>query len=374
MPFLVGGCVAHCLTDRDAESFLYRGLLLAFCVLFLFALVPQSRAEIRPERFIDGEALANYLTIRILNNTDRDVRLRQDWLPTMNYHLWLGRPFLGEIPSNLPNPEFRGMDYPNRLALKKWMLSRPDNSISPDQFFGKAIELENGNVQRGLMLAWDTLGEGHIFAKERNNYPHTKKLIDITGERDVFTGNYYSIERRRKDGTTVNKPVESIRGDNFSAWYHFAGVALRSFTTANSGFSLLSGKTYANVLIFLEEYAIHNIFIDPEKRRLIDYQGAIFGSKLAKNLRRHQDSDSFRASGDSINTHYLYNDFSRISDSWPLRTDEKPLDYYYRNPHRKCLKNLKLIAGATAVAGAITSIPYVIRAVLSPPKEAATGK
>lgn len=304
------------------------------CTLVTFAWSQDAFCEVRPFRFIDGEVLANYVTRWILKNTDPAKRRQQESCSGTNWKLCQGE-------------AFREQGHPERVALENWLLKQRENSVSPDQIYQRAFEITDGNISRGLTLVWDVLSEDWRNIYDRNKFSHIKKLIDITGERPLFHQN--EIEGVNKRGEPIS--VTSIRGDNFSAWYHFAGTALRAYLTRNKIPISSIGKAYAKALIFLEENVIFDVFIDSEKRIIIDKQGAQFGDSLAANLIAFEKGGlpKFEASRKARNKRYLYSDPSRFPKGYSLLEGEKPTDYFNRKPRNLCLMAFRNFAAELMV-------------------------
>lgn len=280
------------------------------------ASAPASAPEARPDLFFDGEALANRVTQDLLANTYPGAPLRLDRVPRVREKLYRGEAF---------GPEER----PNAVRLREWMMSRPDDSILPHELIAEAVSLENQSVQRALMLCWDVLRKDYRNAEQRNTFPHILKLKDITGELELFDGQEHALP----PGTPPDKRLrwqgmlKTVRGDKFGSWYHFIGTAVNSFYRTASRAYPFSGRWETEAMIIVEEKIRHNEHMDPRKRVDIDRAGALFGEKLARNLRAYRSAGEFARSRDGARTDYLYDDPARYGGKWRLKEGQHPRDF-----------------------------------------------
>jgi len=287
-------------------------------VLFVLSVV--ARADNSPARYLDGEALANELTPWILENTDPKVRRRDHFVNWLNIKLISGDAFV---------PRY----HPERVRMLEWMLAQPDHSIMPHQLYQQAISITGGDLQRAMMVVWDTLTEIKDYEQTRNLERRALKLVDITGELDVFDGMNHKLplgypKEPPKIYREVNDAqIKASRGDNLSAWYHFAGTALHAYLKGSSKLNLIRTKRHTDLLIHLEEQVLYNEFVDPKKRIEIDLAGSAFGWKLVRNLKNYKAAQSFNKSTDALNTHYLYDNHELYDESWRLKEGQRPLDY-----------------------------------------------
>lgn len=304
-----------------------------------------------PDLFIDGNQLADNVTPTLLADKTS---------PTLKASV---------SPLNLLRDLYQGSTYYMKVDreakshLRGWLLSQNFRSVEPHTFYAKAIEICGNDVQKGLITAWSVLREDWDNHR-RNEYPHIQKLVDITGELEHFQGQEVSVIHRGKPQKT-----KSIRGDNFSAWYHMTGTALLAYTLAASNLPL--PKAITGAMIELEERVYHDEFIDPFKRRYIDYQGVHFGVRLARNLRQFRDSESFLAARKPVP--YLNQEPSKMPGNWPLLPGETSADYYRRNPRSFCYMQYKQLIAHTvlgvpgvAVGGAAagaTALWYLLKAI-----------
>ena len=259
--------------------------------------VPQRRgwaddnAAVRPDLYVDGAALA-----------DRVAHSVRGGAHVLDHHVWpsaLFRLYMGDA--------FFPADDPARLALHDWLMAQPDDSVAPDALYVRAIAAAGGNVERGLAIAWDVLREDWDDGQRRNEFPRTRKLIDITGERGAFRGNACGFRS------------STIRGDNFSAWYHMTGTALLTFLNANGSLSAEAADTFTNAMITIEETFFGHVFVDSRKREAIDRAGAAMGRRLAENLQRRVAGDPQRP--------YLYDNPSLYGPSWRMPASGRACDF-----------------------------------------------
>ena len=295
----------------------YQGFMHTFKkILFCFAFFIYSSVilgEERPDLYLDGKILANTVADG-LKKSDLKHALSTKKIPNMMDHLAAGFSF-----SN------RHDDYRNQLM--NWVLSQPDHSIYPHEFILKSIQIRGGNVQDGLMLAYDHLVDGWYRSDSRNAYEHTLKLVDITGELSNYDGSTRiygerktSIARKALNFPFINKgaPTQTIRGDNFSAWYHFLGVTLSTYMSSRSINPMPAGWTNKTI-VFVNEYIFSGTFIDGEKRLKIDLAAPDFATQLIKLLKKpHLIKNK---------SQYLYENSSQYGQKWKLKPGQLPGDY-----------------------------------------------
>jgi hypothetical protein len=243
------------------------------------------------------------------------------------------------------------------LALARWIAAQPNRSITPHALVQKAVQLSNGNVQRGLSYAWNTLCEHWQDAAMRNYSAPAVKLVDITGEFDTYheakisernmkTSDFLSTSKKISwaGENAINIPSpdakanKSIRGDNFSAWYHFIGTSLLGFHLANRGDTVVgrlgavaAARTVSAGSVFLEEHVLFPEFVDPTKRVELDKAGYRFGIALAKHL-RSQVGRTPSSTGSPLD-YYLYSDPRRYRN-WALPKGVHPMDFQAKHSRR----------------------------------------
>ena len=264
-------------------------------------ITPVAESTTRPDLFLDGEALADRVSYWALKNTNSNR---------------LDHGFRMELPRLYKGTAFFPAKDPRRVALRAWLLAQPDDSVFPHALIEKAIQIAGGNIELGLVVSWDVLRENFDDGYGRNRFPRTKKLIDITGERAIFRGN------RCPDS------MGTIRGDNFSAWYHFVGTALLTVSSANGWLMGPGGaEAFTNLMISVEQGLFGSRqLIDSQKRIAIDRAGARFGSQLVENLNRFTDVQSLiqhRKPGRP----YLYDNPAEYGEAWHLKPGQNPCDF-----------------------------------------------
>lgn len=275
----------------------------------------------RPYLYLDGTRLANAITPWILKNTDPNVRRMSTEIYQLKKRLFLG----DQVTTHL------------RLSdeLKVWMLSQPDRSILPQRLYEKAIEIAKGNVESGMISVWNVLCANHDGYRTRNRLAHTVKLADITGEHVHFTPGDVLLPRvdpktgriLMTDSGPIWRRLKTIRGDIFSAWYHFAGTALNSYHRSTKGSGWLSGRLETDILIFGEEHVLFEKHIDGYKRVLLDREGAKFGEALARNVRSFRTPEEFAKDPRATRKEYLYDAPEKYPRNWELRPGQQSIDY-----------------------------------------------
>jgi len=263
-----------------------------------------ARAELAPYRIVDGARLADRVTPAVLR-VDRAARERLEPLTDRLERLGWASPF------HPPHD-------PRRRALLAWTLSQPDFSVEPHQLFEKALEIAQGSVQRALLLCWDQLRQGWMRPPLRNIQPQTLKLFDITGERELFDGNFPGgVKELGLWGSIVTGQsrveAETIRGDVFSAWYHFFGTAIDAFHRQRAtAFPRAEWATLG--AIFVQETLFTNRHVDAHKRWILDTEGARFGGRLARNIQAFADADDLPAGFGEVS--YVVDAPHRLPSDW----------------------------------------------------------
>ena len=239
------------------------------------------------------------------------------------------------------------------LALDRWVLSQPDASIHPSDFFKRALTLCDYNIELGLILAWDYLSRDWWHALERNNLPASRKFIDLTGELPLFDGSYhfrpvgYQRGGLKTDADRIVrlKLVTTKRGDNRGAWYHMAGTALAAYYYA----AIPTGRPwFVYFLTEVEKYWYRQTAGIANKKRLaIDRAGADFGYFLRRSLKRENGNlvvkESFLRDRrqvlierpDFYGADYILQEDDRPKDfEGPIRSDDP---YYHSTEYLKSL-------------------------------------
>ncbi len=281
--------------------------------------------EASPYRFLNGKKLANKMTSWILENTSKEERGRDHFIGDIRLHLYAGT-------------QFRSKKNPKRNELYNWILSQPDNSILPDKLYEEAIKLEQGNIGKAMTLVWDTLLSHGWTSRDRNTFPHIKKLFDITGEHDSFeeykvieplaTGDTLKSNKNLPHRAKMYKSPMIKRGDKMGSWYHFAGTALNSYLKSINRVNIIPGELDTNTMIFLEEKILFrfNTQFDSKKRVQIDLAGSRFGASLARNMKKYSNLEEFNHTLESRDIEYIYNDENKYKD-WALKEGQRPLDF-----------------------------------------------
>lgn len=291
---------------------------------------PVRRISVKtmPDRYLDGTALANRLTSWLLERYGRDQLLsRKGGVDELS--LYAG------MPTGGPSKE-------QHEAIADWYLKQGPDSITPEGFIQKCVEVAEGKVLLGLTIAWNALQclDDDYYptweSPRRNSLPESRKLIDITGERE------WNLKLKLDTWNNNKFPVVfglggslAARGDNYSAWYHFLGVAIAAFSNAISlAAKLLPGdarseaaRSYARFLVHLEEDVFFPHHLDPLKRKNIDFAGADFGAQLADNLRRFASAEAYQGSPEAQATTYLYDNPKVYGPKWALRRGELPTEF-----------------------------------------------
>jgi hypothetical protein len=295
-------------------------------LLLLLALLPCWRAHAtQPDLFLDGEALANALTEKLLSDPEYDS------MPERK-KVFFREPNMNGFRKTL----MQGAEFEAGHDLTQWLLTQPDDSVSLDNFLMEAVKKNRGSVRLGLIAAWNTLRADYTDVEGRNLFPHIRKLKDVTGERDIFDGQVHERTITPKGGKAKNQRIRTLRGDNFSAWYHFVGTALSSFHLSSSSKVSRLGKLETDLMIAAEEHLIgkvdgFSVMIDPLKRIEIDKAGSLFGLKLSKNLTKFESAAAFRASKEARNTRYLYDAPKVYGPRWALLPGQHPRDFGTQN-------------------------------------------
>ncbi len=192
--------------------------------------------------------------------------------------LFLAAPFLDELRAL---PRISSLTYEtmtrSRVYLDevpnehkqglKWLFEHEDGEVLPDIFLKKMVEIENGDVLKGMLLGWDilTAGWNDIFLHgepKRNKYPFFKKFATIP----------------------------HVQGDMFASYYHFWGAMIYSYILSKQSFNIpLIPETFISAIITVEELVLGlpKRLNAPTKiliRAEVDMMGVMAGSALAKKL------------------------------------------------------------------------------------------
>ena len=172
--------------------------------------------------------------------------------------------------------------------LSDWVNAQADESITPEKFFEESLRLSQGNISLGIVACWNMLTLGRDLA-DRVFLEKTRKFIDIRGDLS-FLAEYHGDA----DGS-VGKWTS--RAENYSAWYHFWGGFLYSYSLGVR-YPLARPLLwpYYGLVIAIEEgvatgvpYArglLWDAATDLPRRTALDIQGFRAGNRLAANLNR----------------------------------------------------------------------------------------
>lgn len=281
------------------QPYQYRVLrIAAFLLTSSLLLSTPARALGDSDRYLDGELFARRIARYIQANYPQSVALRRNGLrPALEFQLFLGK---------------QVRDHGGHWAkLSAWLASRPRFSVLPHEFFQKCLELNGGNIELSLILAWDFLSfQWNTDTEIRNFKPSSLQLYDVTGELDSCGGNRQTLLWR------------SIRGDKFSAWYHFFGTAMHAFIRENTLVHGLKWRIPTNWILNLEETLLGRTFlVDILKRLENDKAGVRFGKALFRYVRRMDRDTIPEESG------YLTSRPDLFGKSWKLLPGQTALSY-----------------------------------------------
>jgi hypothetical protein len=302
--------------------------------------------RVKPALYIDGQRLAERVMHLVLDGEQGSVNPyspKVERVSKLLSHLKHGKPITKD-------PDW----FRKRDAMQHWV-AQQRHQVKPHELYAEAFRRE-GNIQNGLILLWNALSDRWIdYAREgefnRNNLAHTRNLMDLTGERPFFEGTnkitHHQIKdkahkleadskgTRKPNGGSSTHRSKTIRGDNFSAWYHFAGTALLSYSLAGQlplGTKWI-GKKIAYGAVFLEEFVYFNEHIDGQKRNQIDLAGARFGANLANIARNYRVTADFRnyLSNKKEFKKYMYMDLQKVGgQNYLLGAGQRSGDYLNR--------------------------------------------
>lgn len=260
-------------------------------ILCLFLISSSTQAAL-PLRF-DGRLFADSVTARIVaNEAPVFVRINRAEYFILSAHMFVGGAsealgYKKTVEGDIEITWAAGDKSPG-YQLYRWLLNQPDNSITPDAYLMKAVELCKGDIFRALNIGLDLLIVGRYDGAGRNYYTKTQKLIDIRGDRD--------------DLEQTHRPEDpsyrwTSKADNFSAWYHFWATMIYAFFR-QSTFTLLPlpGHVAVAGMVLVEEFIVGPVehvlrwewraFLDLPNRLDVDLQGARAGYYLARNLEK----------------------------------------------------------------------------------------
>jgi hypothetical protein len=206
------------------------------------------------------------------------------------------------------------------IKLEQFLDDQPFFSVTPDSLLKKSAEITGGNIQESLALCWNFLRRGAVEANQKNKKNpmsenevqqnlkegvlfgnrteqnltfHQLKLKSMTGEATDYRPldhehqlNYEAFLNGRLKEDKVTEKGVSVRGDEVSAWYHFFGTAIHSFSRAQS-----VGFIPTQVALWLE-YNVTSAKkkIGTEKLNLIEKEGIVFGETLAAQIKEKRST------------------------------------------------------------------------------------
>ncbi|MFC1742819.1 hypothetical protein ACFL35_02410 [Candidatus Riflebacteria bacterium] len=150
--------------------------------------------------------------------------------------------------------------------LTNKILSYPDGTVKPDDFFKEAYKLCDGDIFRAL-LACENVLASNPYRKDRGEDPLQKKLIYL-----------------RNDSKKT--------GDNYGAWYHFFGIALYGY--ARKG---VTSRTVAEIES-LGSIAFEGF---DKQEDQINREGARFGKLLQDMANKKEWEKPIKGSTDYLN-------------------------------------------------------------------------
>jgi hypothetical protein len=161
-------------------------------ILLLFLTTPFSYSEetYTPNLYLNGTSLGVELSKWVAEQQFSNNALNSA-IPYMYFsirNLLNGKPYI-----------FSNEDQ-EWVNLESWLETQDDGSVDPLSFLKKIIEINDGNIERSLILAWDYLSEDWQYALQRNFSIKGKKLKDITGEFLIFDGPLKFIPIQTKNG------------------------------------------------------------------------------------------------------------------------------------------------------------------------------
>ena len=224
------------------------------------------------EKPVNIDALCNKFIKIIQENPDIKPSLGEEhkWSPDAEKYMSYGKGFWKRVGAfmrgeqDFPAPTLGGSKLFIMLAcgltpylaqtgqeekLEKKIMQYDDRSVKIDDVLKESYVLNRGDIYLTLLTAENVLGRD-FFDADRGNRPLQKKLQYIRND---------------------SKP----EGDNFGAWYHFAGLAL---------YSLVRPEWMAKSVAAVETFG--SLFTEKKdiQENHINRMGVEFGSKLKKMI------------------------------------------------------------------------------------------
>jgi hypothetical protein len=203
-------------------------------------------------------------------------------------------------------------------AFRAWIISQPDSSIEPHVLMSKALEINNGRLIAAWAMAWNVLSENWGAAAVRNYSTFTRKMVSITGERQLWQsaghvmvlpdnektigdsqrfqlderGNKINIEEL-KDQPRQMRLAITKRGDEFSYLYHRIGVELLAMITSDYFGSKMTGSLLAKagaVAEWLKFTKTAGIRPERKKRVINDVLAGTSGVEIAHLFKKNKST------------------------------------------------------------------------------------
>ena len=147
-------------------------------------------------------------------------------------------------------------------ALRNYILSKEDASVTLDQMFRESYILNNGDVYLTILTPLNILSDAWRHP-DRNKLAVTRKLSLIT--------NFYNG-----------------KGDKFGSWYHLHGIILYGY---------VKGSFKATLIGHIESAGSHMLGEGPEQQEdYVNAKGGRIGAKIAKIIKKEKYLD-FDAQG-----------------------------------------------------------------------------
>ncbi len=148
----------------------------------------------------------------------------------------------------------RHMHTGKEEALRNFILSKKDESVTLDQLFRESYILNDGDVYLAILTPLNILSDAWRHP-ERNKLAVTKKLSLIT--------NFYNG-----------------KGDKFGSWYHFHGIMLYGY---------VKGGFKATIVGHIESMGSHILGEGPEQQEdYVNAKGGRIGAKVAKVVKEEK--------------------------------------------------------------------------------------
>ena len=138
------------------------------------------------------------------------------------YSIW-------NFDSYLTGSKYAYYTTPTELVLKKWILSQPDNSITPASLFTQALEFNNRNVVDSLVNIHTILRN---VARWRSPYVKAQNAPSTPTQAEDVTAFFNKMIDIRGD---LMERGGSNKGDHPGSWYRMWGMMLKFIMSAPVG-------------------------------------------------------------------------------------------------------------------------------------------